>query len=294
MRSLIISLVVCFQFPFVFSIAGEPGSELEFLELSSFNKKDSAKWSAVVKDIVNHEAPGDYNPYQDLVTLTHETSHGIHAWIRNNMNETGEKINGFYVLEDRAVIVKEPRMRKSQVAPFVPRSLRGSRFSTYITGQTAWDDTPLYIWDEWVAYVNGGDSAVDLVQKGLWHYGWRDAVAGQIEFVVYAIATAMAVQKHDPDYFNNYRQFREFLAWNLERSMKSFELGAQMEFFKWDKQDRYYESLLTSADATELRRFVIKMYGAQWAQSVLGIEQIDGRSLFLQRKVALLSLFSLE
>lgn len=247
-----------------------PGAQVEFTDLKPFNSKSNSSWGPVLKDVINHEAPGDSNNYDDKVTIAHETSHGIHAYIRGHFNSSGKKINGFYVLDNQAVVIEEPKMRKSQVGPFVPQSLRGPRYSTYITGQTAWDDTPLYIWDEWVAYTNGGDAGVNQVQQGLWHEGWRDAVAGQIEFSVYAIATAMAAEKYDPNYFTGNKQFREFLAWNLERSMTTFKIGARMEEFKYDAQDQYYEKLRTSSDAEDLRAFTRELFGSDWTYMVLG------------------------
>src|SRR3989338_7176114 len=250
--------------------ASEPGTLVEFFELRPFNSKNSSQWGEVLKDVVNHEAPGDSNIYQDKVTLAHETSHGIHAYIRNKLNTTGKKANGFYVLQNRAVVLLEPKMRKSQIARFVPLSLRGPRFSTYITGQSAWDDTPLYVWDEWNAYTNGGEAGVDLVERGLWKDGWRDAVAGQLEFVVYAIATAMAVQTHDPDYFAQYRQFTEFLAFNIKRSMDSYRIGSRMPEFAWAQQDQYYNKLKTEPDADALRRFSKELFGSAWVGEVLG------------------------
>jgi hypothetical protein len=261
---------VVFFFSSFAARANEPGSEVRFTELRPFNSKSDPGWGKTLTDIVNHEAPGDSNPYEDKVTKAHETSHGIHSYIRNNMNTSGKRTNGFYVLQNRAVLIEEPRMRKSQIGPFVPASLRGPRYSTYVTGQIAWDDTPLYVWDEWNAYVNGGDTGVDLVLSGLWKGGWRDAVAGQIEFNVYALATAMAVKTHDPQYFSSHHQFTEFLAFNLKRSMTSFSLGAAMPQFAWDEQDRYYKKIKSSPDAESLREFARDLFGSGWVYETLG------------------------
>jgi hypothetical protein len=144
------------------------------------------------------------------------------------LNHKNRRTNGFYVLNNQAVLVTEPNIRKSQIGPYVPNSLRGSRYTLYITGQAAWDDTPLYVWDEWNAYVNGGAAGVDLVEHQLWKSGWRDGVAGIIEFVVYALATGQAVKEKDPEYFKNRTQFTEFLAWNLKRSMEVYLTGSNM------------------------------------------------------------------
>lgn len=246
------------------------GDKLSFVELKSFNAKPCTCGSPILEDIMQHEVPGEHNSYDDLITQAHETSHGIHSFIRNHMNETKTLINAFYVLENRAVKIKEPLIRKSQVAPYVPQSLRGSRFDLYITGQTMWDDSPLYIWDEWNAYTNGGAAGVELAQRGLWKSGWRDGVSGIIEFVVYALATGQAVKELDPEYFKNYSQFTEFLAWNITRSMKIYRTGSKMKEFTWKKQDDYFEKLLTSPDAEILRNFARETFGSDWTKETLG------------------------
>jgi hypothetical protein len=135
---------------------------------------------------------------------------------------------------------------------------------------TEWDDTPLYLWDEWNAYINGGAVGVDQVQGGLWHDDWQDGVAGQLEFSVYALALAQAVSENDPEYFADYRQFTEFLAWNLKRSFAVYALGSVMPQFRWDTQDRYLDSLRRSNDASELRAFTQRIFGAKWTKDVLG------------------------
>jgi len=258
-------LVLC-----LFVVVTTGAYALEFTSLKPFNQKSNLKWGPVLKDVMNHEAPGDSNNYADRITLAHETSHGIHAYLRNHLSPAGRRYNAFYVLKDRAVFVPEPRIRKRQVGPYVPRSLRASRYSVYVTGQTAWDDTPLYIWDEWNAYVNGGEAGVELSKLGLWNDGWRDAVMGQLEFVVYALATGMAVKENDPNYFKDETQFTDFLAWNTERALKSFHEGAAIPDFAWAEQEEYLASLRTAEDAEALREFTRQTFGKEWSEKVLG------------------------
>ena len=235
--------------------------------------RSNAAWGAALTDIINH-LPASYgNTYadSDLVTYGHETTHGINSHARNNLNGTMRRANGFYVLNDRVAIIVEPGIRKSAVARYVPASLRGTRYSTYVTGQTAWDDTPLYIFDEWVAYTNGSEVAMNLSRAGLWRYGWRDAVAGTLEFTVYALALGMAVEAGDPSYFRDHTQFRAFLAWNARRAMELFRAGAATESFRYDAQDAMYRALRESADAEALREFARRVWGRAWAAEVLGI-----------------------
>ncbi|MBI2395965.1 MAG: hypothetical protein HYV09_40760 [Deltaproteobacteria bacterium] len=250
---------------------GRPGDHVEWLAFPAQKSLSDASWGPALTDVENH-LPSSYGTtYRDADKITHghETSHGIHAHLRNYFNKTGQRANALYVLGDRAAIVVEPKIRKSQVAPFVPTSLRGSRYATYVTGQTAWDDTPLYVWDEWNAYVNGGAVGTDLVKRGLWKAGWRDGVNGQLEFAVYAVAVAMAVQKHDPAYLEGNQQFRELLAWNLRRTMSIFREGQKMKEFAWATQDAYYERMKTGADAAPWRAFFEGFFGDAFTKEVL-------------------------
>ena len=256
---------------------GEPGASLRFIDYPATRTGSDRTWGAVLTDIHNHLPPryGDMYWDSDKITAGHETTHGINSDIRNYHNDTGRRANGFYALEGRGVIVEEPNIRKSAVAAYVPASLRGSRYELYIVGQTAWDDTPLYVFDEWIAYVNGGAVGVDRVDAGLWREGWRDGVAGQLEFNVYALALAMAVEARDPAYFRSNEQFREFLAWNLQRSFAIYRHGKTMEDFRWDTQERYEEALRTSPDANAMREFAKRIFGEAWANEVVLGMRVD-------------------
>lgn len=249
-----------------------PGDGVVWFTWPEQHMASNASWGDALTDIARHLPTSYGSTYADpdKVTHGHETSHGIHAHLRNYHNPTGKRANAFYVLGDRVAFVVEPNIRKSQIAPYVPASLRGFRYGTYVTGQTAWDDTPLYVWDEWNAYVNGGAVGVDLAMAGKWTYGWRDAVSGVIEFVGYALATAMAVEALDPGYFASNTQFREFLAWNLERSMAIFLAGRTFPDFAWAEQDALWQSLKTSPDADAMRQFARRTFGDAWCLEVLG------------------------
>jgi hypothetical protein len=234
--------------------------------------RSSSSWGTALTDIANH-LPAQYGTYYDdpdLVTFGHETTHGIHAHLRNYENDTGQTANAFYVLDDRAALVVEPGILKSDVAAYVPPSLRDFRYETYVTGAPDWNDTPLYLWDEWVAYTNGAEVGVNRVGEGLWSEGWRDQ-SGNLEFVVYALAVGMAVSELDPAYFGSYPQFTRFLAWNVTRGMKLFHDAEAMPEFQADNVATYYETMRTSPDAEALRQFARTTFGDTWATDVLGI-----------------------
>ena len=251
-----------------------PPGDVTWTPWPSQHNRSNAPWGTALTDIIRHLplSYGDTYADSDLVTYGHETTHGINSHARNNLNRTGRRANGFYCMNDRVAIVAEPAIRKSAIAMYVPNSLRGTRFALYITGSPDWDDTPLYVWDEWVAYTNGSEVAMSLTREGLWRYPWRDAVAGTLEFVIYALATAMAVEVGDAAYFRDNAQFRAFLAWNARRSMELFRAGASNANFQWAQQDQMLRALQTSPDAAAMREFARRVFGRPWAQEVLGLD----------------------
>ena len=248
-----------------------PAADVEWLDFPEQKQASNASWGTLLTDIERH-LPTQYGSQymdSDKVTHAHETTHGINSHLRNYFNTTGQKANGFYVTGNVGVIIKEPGITKSAVGPYVPTSLREFRFSTYITGQTAWDDTPLYVFDEWVSYSNGTAVGVNRVKEGKWNEGWRDQL-GNIEFVVYSLALGMAVRDKVPSYFNDYGQFRAFLRWHTERAMALYHEAQGMQEFAWDRCATYYDKMRTSSDAEPMRQFVRDTYGDAWAQSVMG------------------------
>lgn len=248
------------------------GSALTIATFAALNNDTTAPAGTILQDIVNHIPTGEIATYKDsnMMTWGHETSHGIHAYIRNHLNPDKTPTNGFYLLKGQYALVKGPGMSKSAVAAYIPSNLRGSRYDLYIAGQKEWDDTPLYIFDEWNAYINGGAVAVELATKGLWTEGNMDSVRGIIEFNVYALATAMAVKTGDPTYYKDYRQFREFVAYNIRRGMLTYNEGVKMPFFAGFEQEQYMAALRTSPEAEALRTFAKEFLGADYCKEVLG------------------------
>lgn len=231
-----------------------------------------AAYGTDLVDIGRH-LPASYGTqYWDTsaITAAHETSHGIHAHLRNYQNTTGQRANAFYVLGNKAALVIEPNIRKQDIKARIPAPLRGPRYQLYLVEQTAWDDTPLYVFDEWNAYLNGAEVGIDQVQHALYTAGWTDAVMGPLEFTAYAIATAKTVSELDPTYFAANLQFRRFTAWNIKRAMSLFTEGRVMTQFTWVDQDAYATKLRTGAEAEPLRQFARTTWGAAWCQTVLG------------------------
>lgn len=231
-----------------------------FIEVKKFR---NVSRDSVYADVLSHSNKGSFGNAHGRSTNVHETAHRIHSYIRNSYRQG--KINGFYCLNGRGVIIEEPNMRKSRIAEFLPQNLRSYRYGTYISGQ-AWDSIPLYIYDEWTAYVLGGMCNVDDVQSGRYRGAWTDGVSGCLGFSIYAVATCMAVKKYDPNYWETNEQFRNFTIYMLHQAHETYMVGSKMDKFKWDKQDRLLKELLTSREAEPMRAFMNEYLEGVWLE----------------------------
>ena len=133
---------------------GETKSGFDFgwYKLQPEREVNDSRLGKTLCDIECRMPPGHVYRDNDLVTWAHETTHGINSRVRC---EVGGMVNAFYCLNGWVGIYREPNFRKSQVCAFVPANLRGLGWETYMAGASSWDDRPLYILDEWVAYING-------------------------------------------------------------------------------------------------------------------------------------------
>jgi hypothetical protein len=220
-------------------------------------------------DVMNHTTRDQLVLRHDRNTNVHETLHRINNHIRNTYNKGNVRYNAFYVFDNKAVLIEEPKSKKSQVPAFVPSSLRTSgRFNTYVLGMNQWwDNQPLYLVDEWSAYVGDSMSNIEDVKNGRHNGQWSDGVAGCLDMGIYCVAMAMSIEKHDPEYWAANKQFRNFMTWHLERAWDAYKIGSKMKEFKWETQDRMLHTLRTSQDAEEMRRFMRKHLSAVWLDS---------------------------
>jgi len=230
------------------------------------------KEDTIYADIINH----CQNPTLEIIdriTCAHETTHMINAEMRNNLqkkafqiNKKGKKINAFYLPKGNSFVIEEPDMTKAKVAEFVPEELKWKRYHTYITKARAWNDRPLYLVDEWCAYINGALVAVEDSINNRHSDGWSDAVSGPLEFSVYCVAMCMAIEKYDKTYWIRHDNLRKFMKWNLERSFNTYEMGKDYKYFKWNQQEKFLNKLRTSEaqDVVAMRDFIHKHFNGIW------------------------------
>lgn len=164
----------------------------------------------VLSDVESHIRAN--NPYRDndLITSAHEQLHGINSDIRNKYTNLG-KINAFYCLNDKAVIIKEPKVTINAVANAIPFSIRDDLYQLYLVGgQHDWNNEPLYLVDEWVAYTTGSLAQLDLKIPD------HGSAVNVAKFNIYINYLTKVIKEKDPNYDDT--QYSRFVAWNMERT----------------------------------------------------------------------------
>ena len=249
-------------------------------------KVDNQSLGRVLADIESHMPAGHIYRDADKITWGHETSHGIASNIRGSANagrlqlfpklrqtinipssfdhklripvQRGGRKNGFYVLENQAVIINEPNTHIRNVAQLVPRSLRGGVYQLYLVSQAgSWGDTPLYICDEWIGYTNGSEVRLDLGIKSR-----QETLQYALEFCVYSSCIPWASKSNDP-------QLKAFIMWNTYRCMWLHEQSRD-QIGPSERQDSYLQTMRTSQDAETWRQMIRDYYGQEWTKTVLG------------------------
>jgi diadenosine tetraphosphate (Ap4A) HIT family hydrolase len=76
-----------------------------------------------------------------------------------------------------------------------------------------WNDRPLYLFDEWIAYTNGSETGRELNHEG-WYYELLQAH----NFNVYCLYLAKTVKEKCPEYDDT--QMKSFMMWNIERTFR--------------------------------------------------------------------------
>ena len=230
--------------------------QVDFIEVNQVS--NIVQENSVYAGIINYS----HDPTLDIknrMTCAHETTHMINAGLRNSLKK-GKNINVFYLPTGWACVIEEPNMRKSQVAQFIPSNVRGYRYSTYVTGATEWDNQPLYLVDEWSAYINGAMVGIDDVNNNRYTDGWTDGVSGCLELSLYCVALSMAIEEYDKEYWNNNVHFKSFMKWNLQRAYNTYMIGKDYPEFKWDKQEEFFRRFQESPSTKEMRDFITEHF----------------------------------
>lgn len=220
-------------------------------------KQRDVKTDSVLCEIVSYSVEPPFGSKHGRPTNAHETAHGIHASYRNKHTTPGRRVNALYMRDGRIAIVEEPDFLIEHID--VPEVLRSYRYPLYFQHQLRdWNDTPLYVLDEWVAYVCGGETAVDDWDRCGCDTD-EDSVSGCLEFSIYAVALYLTAKERVPEYLERDPQLKNVISYTLTRAQAAFYAGR--EVFESSRQDKLYEALQSHPDAAAVRKCLREEFG---------------------------------
>lgn len=259
--------------------------EPNFKDYKPIRNSNNIELGSVLNDIESHMPEKHIYRDNDKITWGHETTHGINSNLRLEFSKTSvvlsdntikeikylggmindihgkpvfksfAGINAFYLTNDKIIVLNEPNTTVAEIAKNVPQSLKGGVYNLYLINQAKyWNDTPLYIFDEWSAYVNGSLVRLDLSIKER-----SETVLYMLEFNVYAICIPMITEVDE--------EVKNYLKWNIKRSMKIYQDSKKLG--NYEKQDEYLNKMQNAPDAEDFRKFARNYFGSEWTKDNL-------------------------
>ena len=149
----------------------------------------------------------------DLVTWTHEGSHGVSVRLPRVQGS-----HAVYLLNGLSVYLRHPNVTIGQVAATIPAKDRGRIFNLYMVEQRRdWDREPIYLVEEWVCYVHGtfARRQLGLVQR-------QETERHAAEMERYCRAMLALAARLDPDY-PDAAKLAAFIEWNAARFWAAVE-----------------------------------------------------------------------
>lgn len=194
---------------------------------------------------INHRAKDikkDYSRFGKPGTIIHEKAHGINSLITNKYRSSRKNytLGGFYLLNNKEVCLSQPKTTMSRVANRIPLIARGKSYNLYLTNyDRAWENEPLFVVEEWVAYSNEIEACqgTDFLEP--------HSILLAHEFSIYAIPL---LENADQD-------FVEFYKWNVERISPFLSQEAQE-----------YKTVLYHKNCSHFLDILIKTYGQDWVK----------------------------
>lgn len=185
-----------------------------------------------------------------LITSAHECTHGVNSFLRNKYTTKDVKVNGFYCLENRFVIIRESHLTLSDVANNIPKSIRFGSYDLIFKGRGLkdWNDRCLYLNDEQISHLHG---CMYRKQKQIKER--PDAVKFMFEYGFYSLVHLQMLKGSS---YEDYDKLKGFLEWNFNRCFDTFdgEDGAKVNI----------KIFLESEDCKNLRGFIIDEFGTDF------------------------------
>lgn len=147
----------------------------------------------------------------DLVTWTHELTHGASNQVWNKKGK-----QGLYMLDGKGVILTHPDITMEQIARSISPDKRGKIYQLYLVEQRRWwNDSPIYLCDEWLAYTHG---AIAHKQMG-WEDRRKDTYRSAREMESYVREMVKVIERRDPGY-PEMDQLKKFVEYQSRRLPK--------------------------------------------------------------------------
>jgi hypothetical protein len=187
-------------------------------------------------------------------TNAHETTHTINSTLRGTLRGVYPyKVNAFFVGSGNYVALREPNIALRDVGNYIPSVLRGRRFNLYFVQQLRyWDDSPLYVLDEFVSYINGGKVCVDDLENNRYNQGNTDGVSGCLEFAIYSVGLIKCIEARDPGYFEREPKFLPFMDYIINEAGLTFFKGSRYRQLYSPTQNNLLRRLRTESAAKEV------------------------------------------
>lgn len=173
------------------------------------------------------------------ISTVHECTHGINSALRVQASKK-EKCNGFYLLDDNYVIIREPNLNLLKILEKVPRCLRFNLYQSMCdNSRKYWQDRPLYLYDEFIAHTTGM-----LYRKQKEIKIRTECPKYSLEMGIYCLFLLQEM-RDSPDY----DKLKDLTIWNFNRI-----IGAYQDEQGFKEQ---LGVLLNHKDCSEIREFMV-------------------------------------
>jgi hypothetical protein len=228
--------------------------------LFDIQKYRSVEEGTIYGEVLSYSEKTPFGDAHGRPTNVHETSHEIASELTNKYRKISKNntLRGFYYGDGKGIILQSPNITISEVSQYIPEKFRGYRFQLYFVDQLPyWNDTPLYILDEWTAYIWGARCSVeDYNTKNI--ETKSDSVSGSLEFSLYTLALCLTIIEKDNHYWQNHTQFKTMVKEHLQRAEKVFFEGK--DIFKSTKQQILLDSLKNTNDSEPIKKLLIEEF----------------------------------
>ena len=237
----------------------EPVEQIRLIDVPKYRESESG---TIYGDVISHTK----KPYGDKAgrgTNVHESAHHIVSDTRrDNVSKYGYNIQALYYGSGKGIILDQPNIKIKDVSIKIPTNLRSYRYQLYFVSQLGyWNDYPLYILDEWTAYVWGGSSDLEDYKNKQIH-SRSDSVSGCLDFSIYALYLCLVIKEKDPNYWENNKQFKLVIKHFLKIAEKTFIEGK--DIFPSQKQTELLEKFKNLPNDHEIKQLLISEFDSMF------------------------------